>query len=345
MTGSHSTCLSLRITDHDDFTMASEFSKRDPIGRQSGTVSGPRVPHPRREHAAIETSAELQRWADAVTNELRARGRQVAGARIEVTSTIPVGAGLSSSTALCVALTLALSSVPGPPIDRHELVLAAHAAEARATGVPTGLLDQLAIVHGVRDHALLIDCRDQSVDPLPLPATLAIVVVGSGMRRALASTPYAARRAESEADARELGLTSLRDASIEQVGDRRRARHVVTENARVRAFAEALRDQDFGVLGPLMAASHASLRDDYEVSTPELDLLADLLTEHGALGARLTGAGFGGSVVALAQRNHADDVASKTARAYRAATGIEPLAFVGRTVDGATETSGPAPSA
>jgi galactokinase len=132
-----------------------------------------------------------------------------------------------------------------------------------------------------------------------------------------------------------LGVRSLRDAELEQVRDDPLARHVVTENARVLETAAALSSGDVAALGPLLAASHASLRHDFEVSTPELDLLVDLLVEHGALGARLTGAGFGGCVVALDQRNHVDDLVAKVVPRYERATGLESLAFAVRAVDGA----------
>ena len=151
----------------------------------------------------------------------------------------------------------------------------------------------------------------------------------SGLPRTLAASEYAERRAACEAAAARLGVDALRDARPDQVEDDPRARHVVSENARVVDAAAALRTGDVNALGPLLLASHASLRDDFEVSTPELDLLVDLLVDSGALGARLTGAGFGGCVVALVQRNHADDLAAKTARRYRDATGIEPVGVRG----------------
>ena len=176
-------------------------------------------------------------------------------------------------------------------------------------------MDQLASLFGVAGHALLIDCRTNDVTPIPLPPGVAIVVAHSGVARTLVGSEYATRRAECEAVAARLGLASLRDATIEQTAGEPRARHVVTENARVLATAAALPSGDLSVLGPLLLASHASLRDDFGVSTPELDLLVELLVDAGAAGARLTGAGFGGCVVALVQRNHADDVAAKAALA------------------------------
>jgi galactokinase len=246
---------------------------------------------------------------------------------------------LSSSSALSVALTLALTDAAGAHPDQLAVARLALAAEVAATGVPGGLMDQLASLFGRADHALLVDCRTNDVAPIRISRSVAVLVVHSGVPRTLAGTAYAARRAECEAIASRLGIETLRDATTAQVAGDARARHVVAENARVLATAAALPDGDLSVLGPLLLDSHASLRDDYEVSIPELDLLVELLVECGAAGARLTGAGFGGCVVALAQRNHADDVVAKAALRYRAATGMEPLAFVARAVDGARRTT------
>ena len=184
-------------------------------------------------------------------------------------------------------------------------------------------------------HALLIDCRALTVEPVALPRSLGVVVVHCGLARTLVGSAYAERRAACEAAAARLGVPALRDATLAQVRDDPRARHVVTENARVLEFADALRAGDVNALGPLLLASHRSLRDDFEVSTPELDLLVETLVESGALGARLTGAGFGGCVVALVQRNHADDLVAKAVPRYRTVSGLEPVAFMARAVGAA----------
>jgi galactokinase len=254
-----------------------------------------------------------------------------------VSSTVTIGSGLSSSSALTVACALALTEHAGLALDRVELARLALDAEVAATGVPGGLMDQLCSLFGRAGHALLIDCRALAIDPVALPSGIAILVVHCGMPRILADSEYAARRAECEAIAVRLGIDSLRDATLEQVANEPRARHVVSENARVLATADALRAGDLATLGASLRASHVSLRDDYGVSTPELDLLVDLLVESGAAGARLTGAGFGGCVVAVAQRNHADNVTAKAATRYRTLTGLEPTEFVARAVDGASE--------
>jgi len=275
------------------------------------------------------------RFVAGVLKVLGTGGAAVPPVDLEVSSTVPAGSGLSSSSALSVALTLALSDAAGLEFTELDLARIALAAEVAATGVPGGLMDQLASLFGVAGHALLIDCRTNDVTPVEISPGIAVIVVHSGLPRTLAGSEYAARRAECEAIAARLGLASLRDATATMVDNEPRARHVVSENARVLATAKALSFGDLSVLGPLLLASHASLRDDYAVSTPELDLLVDLLVEAGAAGARLTGAGFGGCVVGLVQRNHADDVLAKATRRYTDATGLSPDAFVAHAVDGA----------
>src|SRR4051794_12154207 len=275
------------------------------------------------------------RYAAAVRTELAALGRPDVGIDGEVTSTVPIGAGLSSSAALEVALAVALCDAAAFPAAPEAIARACQRAEQRATGVPCGIMDQLASVAGRAGCALLIDCRSLQTDPIPLPESLAIVVVHSGLPRALEHSAYAERRAACEAVAARLGLPALRDATLEQVADEPRARHVVSENARVVEAAEALRRGDVDSLGSLMSASHASLRDDFEVSTPELDALVDALGRAGALGARLTGAGFGGCVVALAPVDEATGLAARAARDYRQQTGLTPTPYVCRAAAGA----------
>jgi galactokinase len=209
----------------------------------------------------------------------------------EVHTTLPVGAGLSSSAALTVAVALALGA---DATDSHTLAATCQRAEQRASGVPCGILDPLACVSGVAGHALLLDCSTWDITPIPMPADLDVVIVDSGERRALADGRYARRRAEAEAA---LADDASRDPML-----RRRARHVRSENERVRAAADALRADDRAALGALLRESHRSLAEDFEVSTPALDaLVARLDATPGVHGARLTGAGFGGCVVALTE--------------------------------------------
>lgn len=219
-----------------------------------------------------------------------------------VSTTLPVGAGLSSSAALEVAAALALG-FEGSTLD---LARACQEAEQRASGVPCGIMDQLASAGGVAGHALLIDCTSLEVEPVPFPPDVEVVVMHSGQPRALADSAYAERRASCEAAAAIIG--PLRDATMDAANEiedlrlRVRARHVISENERVRRFADALRAGRMDECGELMVESHESLATDFEVSTDKLDLLMEALgATPGVFGARLTGAGFGGCVVALTE--------------------------------------------
>jgi galactokinase len=286
-----------------------------------------------------ETPADVTpawgRYVAAVVRVLRESGRDAEGADAAVSSTVPSGAGLGSSAALEIACALALADVAELAIPPRELAPACQRAEYLATGVPCGIMDQLASVAGEVGHALMIDCRSLTVEPVPLPDEVAVLVIHSGISRSLDESAYAERRSACEAIAAELGVAALRDARVEDVADRPLARHVVTENGRVGETASALAAGDTAALRRLFAASHASLRDDFGVSTPELDALVAALLDAGAIGARLTGAGFGGCVVGLAPRAEAARVADEASARYRAATGREPTALLCEAVDGA----------
>lgn len=226
--------------------------------------------------------------------------RPVGGATGTVTSTLPAGMGLGSSAALEVAVALALGYA-GPPAD---LATACQRAEQRSAGVPCGVMDQLASAVGVEGHALLIDCSTNEVKPIRFPAGCEVVAIPTGEHRSLAGTAYAERRAACERAEHYLG--PLRSAALVDVANlpdpvlRSRARHVVTENRRVLEFAHLFRYGKLEAAGQLMFESHASLRDDFGVSTPALDDVVERLrSTPGVYGARLTGAGFGGCVVAL----------------------------------------------
>jgi galactokinase len=240
-------------------------------------------------------------WARYVAGVV-AELRPSSGFEGTVATTLPVGAGLSSSAALELAVALAL----GFEGSSNDLAALGQRAEQRSSGVPCGIMDQLTSAHGVAGHALFIDFTTLVVEAVALPAEAAVVVVHSGEARRLAGSAYAERRAACEAAATIVG--PLRDATLDDldaIGDpavRRRARHVVTENQRVIAFAGALATADLGTAGELMKASHASLRDDFAVSTDTLDaLVARLDATPGVYGSRLTGAGFGGCAVALTE--------------------------------------------
>jgi galactokinase len=230
------------------------------------------------------------RYVSAVAAELAAAGRGPVGFTGRVVADLPPGAGLSSSAALEVGVALALCAAAAFEPARLELAEICRRAEEHAVGVPCGLLDQAASLLGRRGHALFLDCATREHRHVPFPADLELLVVDSGVARRLEESGYARRRAEVEA------------------GDPRRLRHVRTENERVREVVAALEAGDRAVLRTAFAASHASLRDDFEVSTPELNRLVGAALEAGAIAARLTGAGFGGSIVALVETGTGTDV-------------------------------------
>jgi galactokinase len=232
------------------------------------------------------------RYAAAVAAELAALGRPPVGMEGELASDLPIGAGLGSSAALEIAVALALCAVAGFELESLELASACRRAELRAVGVPCGILDQAASLLGRADNALLLDCGTLEYGHVALPTMLAVVVVDSGERQ-LAETGYADRQRELAA-----GMPS-------------RVRHVETENRRVRETVDAFGRGDTDELGRIFVESHASLRDDYEVSTPELDRLVERAYATGAIAARLTGGGFGGSIVVLAERDRAADIAAE----------------------------------
>ena len=282
------------------------------------------------------TDPRWGRFVAGVAAALVARGGTPGGADLLVAADVPPGAGLSSSSALSVALTLALGERFGLTFpDRRDAARAALDGEVRATGVPGGLMDQLCALFGRADHALLLDCRTLEVTPVPVPPTVDVVVFHSGIERTLAGTAYTQRRRACETAAARLGLVALRDATEAQVADDPIARHVVRENARVLAATDAMRRGDVTTLGRLLCESHASLRDDYQVSLPELDRLVELALAHGAHGARLTGAGFGGCVVALVPPDRTAPCMEEVVERYRRATGRTARALRVRAADGA----------
>jgi galactokinase len=245
----------------------------------------------------------------AVATELAMIGRPDAGLEGEITSTLPIGSGLSSSAALEVALALSLAAVADFPVEPMQLALAARRAEHRAVGVPCGIMDQAASVLGRAGHLLMLDTGTLEYEHVPFPEELALVIVDSGVRRQLEHSGYAERRRELKAALRGGDLTPLLE---------RRLRHVHTENKRVRETVRLLRAGDVEPLGELFREAHESLRVDLEVTTPEIDRLVDAAYEHGAVAARMTGGGFGGSIVALARASTADGVA----RAFPAGSAV-----------------------
>jgi len=288
------------------------------------------------------------RYVAALAHELGALGRTAVGMRGTLASDLPAGAGLSSSAALEMAVGTALCALADFRIDPLELAAAGQRAEHRAVGVPVGIMDQAASVLGVAGHAILLDCATLGHRPVPLPPGLAVAVLHSGVSRRLEGSGYAQRRAELEEGLAALGGRGPREVEPDEamalahaagLGEvpTRRLRHVVGENRRVEATAAALEAGDRDALGRLLTEGHASLRDDYEVSVPELDLLVDLAVEHGAVAARMTGGGFGGAVVALVDAADAERVVAGTAEAYWTRTATDPLTLVTSAVDGAGE--------
>lgn len=254
------------------------------------------------------------------------KGCTLRGMDAVVAGDIPIGAGLSSSAAIEVAVGFAMLQLSENELDLKSLAQAAQKAENDFVGMRCGIMDQYISCLGQVNHALLIDCRDLSYQALPLPPQALIFVVDSGVHRDLMDMEYNARRGECETAATHFGVRALRDISLEAFNNRanqltptirRRARHVITENARTVLAAEALEAENLKAIGNLMVASHASLRDDFEVSCPELNLLVEIaLGVKGVYGARLTGAGFGGSMVALVQPEAAADLTDAIAERY-----------------------------
>ena len=291
-------------------------------------------------------------WIDYVTGVaavLERSGWRLSGAELAVDSTVPIGAGLSSSAALETSVGYALLDLAGHPVDLTALAKACQLAEHEFAGTRCGLMDQFVACHGRRGHAMLLDTRSLTVEWLPLPDDVRIVVCNSMITHALAANEYNSRRADCETGVRVLSgmfpsVRALRDVTLDQIEtarsvlpDRvfRRCRHVVTENGRVQAAAAALRKNDLGTFGRQMAASHASLRDDYDVSTPELDLLVDIAGEcQGVYGARLTGGGFGGCTVNLVRADAAAAFERQVKERYTAGTGRSPEIYMCRASDG-----------
>ena len=263
--------------------------------------------------ASLDAPGEIGPWTDALVAALAEEGREPAGIDAVLASNVPMGAGLASSGALSIALGLALCRVAGLELEPAVLAEACRRAEERATGVPCGVMDQIVGVLGRQREPLLVDCRDVSVEQVSLPEGAVVVVADSGVRRSLADGRYAERREACEAAAARLGLASLREAAAADVADDPVARHVVSENDRVHRMVAALRSGDLAEAGAILTEGHRSLRDDFAVSAPELDALADRMCSLGAYGARLTGGGFGGCVVALGGPDLAERVSGDPA--------------------------------
>jgi galactokinase len=316
------------------------------------------------EHAEFDLDAPGERergiWLDyieGIAHALERRGVRLRGAELAISSDVPVGAGLSSSAALEVSAGLALASLAGVEVDRVTLALAGQEAEHTYVGAKVGIMDQFIAALGQAGHALLIDCRTLETKAIPIDTTETVIAIcDTRVKHELSASEYNTRRAECEQGVELLrrmglhGIRALRDVSeadLEEYGGAlpevvgRRCRHVVTENARTLAAADALAGGRLEEMGQLMLASHASLSRDYEVSCRELDLLVAIAMSDAVggatLGARMTGGGFGGCTVNLVRRDALADFSETITREYTAATGQTPNIYVSEAGEGAKE--------
>ncbi|CAM4077497.1 galactokinase [Roseateles saccharophilus] len=285
-------------------------------------------------------------YARGMVQMLAARGLPLRGADLAVAGDVPQGVGLSSSASFEVAVGQAFKSLHGLVLDPTELALTAQRAENEFVGCNCGIMDQLISARGQAGHALLIDCRSLGAEPVRLPPDLAVMIVHSRVKRGLVDSEYNTRRRQCEAAARHYGVPALRDVDLARLEAGaagldevvyRRARHIVTENARTQAAAVALARGDLATLGALMAASHASMRDDFEITVPAVDRLVEILQQ--AIGpqggARMTGGGFGGCAVGLMPLARVDAVQAAVEAGYRAPDGARPTVWVCRASEGA----------
>ena len=317
------------IGDHTDYTgglvlpmaidrhTTIEFERSDDVLATSSNFDGEvRFDLPVVDAAAVQPA--WGRYIAGVAAAMSGRNMTPRGFTGAVATTVPIGGGLSSSAALEVAAALAF----GINTDATTIAAVCRRAEHLATNVPCGIMDQLTSVAGVRDHALLIDCHSLDVTPIRIPESLAVWVVEISSRT-LDGSEYPARVAQCAVAEREIGPLRLADVqSANRIVDpvvRARARHVVTENERVRQFAEALMAGDFRAAGQLMIASHASLRDDFATSTTQMDAAVEHYSQvPGVYGVRMTGGGFGGCIVVLADADIRDDAAIDGMRVHAA---------------------------
>ncbi len=293
------------------------------------------------------------RYIQGVAGQLVRAGVTLRGVTAVLGGDLPIGAGVSSSAALEVAVALTLLAAAGATLDRREIALLAQRAEVEFVGVRCGIMDQFTVALARPGHALFLDCRSLEFAYVPVPEALALVVCDTGVRRTLGDSDYNTRRRECEEAVRLLRrdlpeARALRDVDadhlvlVDRLPDplRRRARHVVTENQRVREAVTALRRADAATLGRLLAASHTSLRDDFEVSVPALEAMVSAASRApGCYGARLVGAGFGGAALAFVEQGAVRSFLAAAAEGYRAATGREGVFHVCATAGGAEVTT------
>ena len=304
-------------------------------------------------HAKGRPPSDDHHWSDypfGVAVKLEEAGHRLPGANLLIHGDVPIGSGLSSSAAIEVSTALALLDNADLVIDRWELAKICQQAENEFVGIRSGLMDQFIACFGQKDTAVMLDCRSLESTPLSLPGEVKLVACNTMVKHQLASSEYNARRAECEQAVHILSahlpnIKSLRDVSVEDLeryGSKlpavvyRRCRHVITENDRVLRAADALRSGDLSTFGELMAQSHQSLRDDYEVSCQELDLMVEFAHQApGCTGARMTGGGFGGATINLVNSAEVDEFTAHVAKRYAAATNIQAEIYVCSAADGA----------
>ena len=291
-------------------------------------------------------------WSDYVVGTalaLERRGYKLSGANIVVRGQVPIGSGLSSSAAIEVATGYALLDVSGAKIDLAQLALCCRQAENEFVGARVGIMDQFISTHGRAGHALMLDCRSLKSKALPIPPEVLLAVCNTGVKHQLAGGEYNVRRAQCEEGVRKLSsvlpaVQALRDITLSQLEQNkgllpeviyRRCRHVVTENDRVSQAAEALLHTNLAALGTLMAESHRSMRDDYEVSCAELDSMVEIACDQqGVIGARMTGGGFGGCTINLVHGDAVEAFKLSVAAEYEERTHIRPEIYIVRPTDG-----------
>lgn len=306
--------------------------------------------------AVIDLINPIERGEPAWSNYVRGvlAGFQRLGATLDgfdalIDSDVPLGGGLSSSAALEVATATLLEAMTGRLLDPVEKALLCQRAEHEFAGVPCGIMDQFISVMAKEGHLLLLDCRSRTTELVPMrDPSVAVLIINTNVHHELANGEYAQRRAQCEAAAKVLHVPSLRDATLEGLQSARaqlepvvarRGRHVITEIERTRQAASAIRAGDWRAAGQLMYASHASLRDDFEVSCAELDLVVELAQSigesGGVIGCRMTGGGFGGCAVSLVRTAAVPQITKQIAAGYREKTGLEPAIFSSRPAGGA----------
>lgn len=282
------------------------------------------------------------------------KGLKPGGFDAVIDSDVPLGGGLSSSAALEVATATLMELLTGQKLDPAQKALLCQKAEHEFAGVPCGIMDQFTSVMAKKDHLLLLDCRSRHVEFAPFKDnSLTVLIINTNVRHKLADGAYAQRRSQCEQAAQTLKVKALRDADLKMLKAAqagmdatvfRRARHVITENDRTVRAAECLGKGDLAKVGELMYASHASLRDDYEVSCAELDVVVDIAQQIGAdggvIGCRMTGGGFGGCAVALVRSANVELIAKRIVQDYELRTRINPSVFVSRAAAGATVIKG-----